>query len=174
MSSIIEQHYPAFTHDELVQHLSGLRSRAIRLCRNCQDADDLVHETIVRALEFERTFVAGTNLRAWLHQILFSVFVSRCRRTQRERRALDALRSDPCGWTKQDAAPAMRALGPKLRGAIDALPRQFALAVQLVDLDDLSYKEAAAELRVPIGTVMSRLFRGRRMLANALSPAEAA
>jgi RNA polymerase sigma-70 factor (ECF subfamily) len=145
-----------------------LRVRARRLARNDVLADDLVQDTIERALRFESSFRAGTNLRAWLHQILFSVFVTRCRRQRRERRALDSLTTDPCAWTRHDPCPEMRALTPRVENAIENLPEQFASVIRLVDLGDHSYKDAAAKLQVPVGTVMSRLFRGRRLLASAL------
>ena len=145
-----------------------LRLRALKLCLDATEAGDLVQDTVERALRFESSYHAGTNLRAWMNQILFSVFVTRCRRRRRERRALDSLLFDPCSWARSDAPPPMRNLSPRVEGAIDALPAQFAAAVRLVDIGDRSYKDAARELGVPVGTVMSRLFRGRRLLAQAL------
>jgi RNA polymerase sigma-70 factor (ECF subfamily) len=148
--------------------VSALRVRALRLARNEAIADDLVQDTIERALRFESSFVPGTNLRAWLHQILFSVFVTRCRRQRRERRALDALTTDPCAWPHRDSGPEMRSLTPRVEGALQDLPESFASVIRLVDIGELSYKDAAAVLDVPVGTVMSRLFRGRRLLASVL------
>jgi RNA polymerase sigma-70 factor (ECF subfamily) len=156
---------------ELVGALPTLRARAMRLARDPVVAEDLVQDAVERALRFEDTFEPGTNLKAWLQQVLFSVFVSRCRRRRRERRALDLLGTDPCAWTRPDAAPPMVHLTPPVARAIDALPTAFARVVVLVDLRELSYKDAAAELGVPVGTVMSRLFRGRRLLAAALDEA---
>lgn len=153
---------------ELPQHLTALRLRAQRLTRDEGVAEDLVQDTVERALRFRSSFEPGTNLRAWLHQILFSVFVTRCRRRRRERRALESLTHDPCAWTHRDPSPEMRALTPRLEGAIERLPAPFASAIRLVDLGDCSYKDAAEVLGVPVGTVMSRLFRGRRLLAAAL------
>jgi len=100
--------------------------------------------------------------------ILFSVFVTKCRRNRRERNALDHLSSDPCAWTSQDAAAEMSELSPSLKRALDELPKSFRDAVVLVDLSELSYKDAARRLGVPVGTVMSRLYRGRRLLAEAV------
>jgi RNA polymerase sigma-70 factor (ECF subfamily) len=148
-----------------------LRARAIKLCKNASEAEDLVQDTIVRALRFESTFVRGTNLRAWLHQILLSVFGTRCRRSTRERRALEWLTVDPCAWTHSDPPPAIRFLSRRVEAALAELPKKFADVVRLVDLGELSYKDAAEDLGVPVGTVMSRLFRARRLLANALSEA---
>lgn len=156
---------------ELSAQLPKLRTRALRLCRNAADAEDLVQDTVVRALRFEETFKPGTNLRAWLNQILMSVFVTRCRRRQRERRAVEWLTTDPCAWTQPEASPAMRGLTATVSGVLEAMPPKFSSVVELVDLAEHSYREAAEELGVPVGTVMSRLFRGRRMLASALAPA---
>jgi RNA polymerase sigma-70 factor (ECF subfamily) len=155
----------------LVELVPVLRARALKLCLNPVEAQDLVQDALERALRFEATYQPGTNLRAWAQQILFSVFASRCRRSRRERRALSTLTGDPCAWTTPDAAPAMSRLPPKLERLVDQLPPQFAAVITLVDLRECSYKEAAAELGVPIGTVMSRLFRARKLLANTLAVA---
>ena len=145
-----------------------LFGRALRMSRSPSVAEDLVQDTIERAIRFETHYTPGTNLRAWVHQILFSVFVTRCRRARRERNALDHLTTDPCAWTSPDAAAEMSDLSPPLRRALDALPKAFRDAVVLVDLQEMSYKDAAVRLAVPVGTVMSRLFRGRRQLAQAV------
>jgi RNA polymerase sigma-70 factor, ECF subfamily len=165
---------PRPLRDEISAHLPGLRARALKLCLNRAEAHDLVQDTVERALRFESSYQPGTNLRAWMHQVLFSVFVTRCRRARRERRPLQQLTTDPCAWTRQDPAPAMAALSRSVDAAIDSLPAQFGAAVRLVDLDEHSYKDAAERLGVPVGTVMSRLFRGRRLLAAALGQAPAA
>jgi RNA polymerase sigma-70 factor (ECF subfamily) len=104
-----------------------------------------------------------------VHQILFSVFVTRCRRGRRERNALDTLSSDPCAWTTPERLGGeMQALSPPVARALAAVPEPFRGVIELVDLQELSYKDAAAALGVPVGTVMSRLHRGRRLLAAAL------
>lgn len=158
-------------NDEIAELLPALRARALKLCLNADDARDLVQDTVERALRFESSYERGTNLRAWLQQVLFSVFVTRCRKLRRERRALESLTSDPCAWTRPEAGPAMHQLSPRVERAVAALPWQFAQVVRLVDLDERSYKDAAAQLGVPVGTVMSRLFRGRRLLAEQLREA---
>lgn len=152
----------------LAQMAPELFGRALRMSRSPSLAEDLVQDTIERAIRFETHYTPGTNLRAWVHQILFSVFVTRCRRQRRERNALDHLTTDPCAWTSPEAAAEMTALSPPLRRALDALPKSFRDAVVLVDLEEMSYKDAASRLDVPVGTVMSRLFRGRRQLAQAV------
>lgn len=158
----------------LTEVLPSLEARAMKLCGNAADARDLVQDTVERALRFEHSYRRGTNLRAWMQQVLFSVFVTKCRRRKRERRALEVLTSDPCAWTHRDGPPAMQQLSPGVQRALDSLPEQFASVVYLVDLNERSYKDAAAVLDVPIGTVMSRLFRGRKLLAAALSEPELA
>lgn len=142
--------------------------RALRLARSQATAQDLVQDTVERALRFQGTFRRGTNLRAWVNQILFSVFVTRCRRDRRERRALGELYMDPNSWTAPRSAAEMTVLSPPTARAFASLPKQFRDAVTLVDLQELPYKEAARRLRVPTGTVMSRVHRGRKMLAEAL------
>jgi RNA polymerase sigma-70 factor (ECF subfamily) len=154
---------------EIDSELATLRLKARRLCRSRSEADDLVQDTVERALRFADTYEPGTNLRAWLGQVLRSVFVTHCRRGGRERRALELLTHDPCAWTRPDAMPEMTSLTPCVDRALSSLPDKFGSAVRMVDLSGLSYREAADEMGVPVGTVMSRLFRGRRMLASELS-----
>ena len=161
----------------LIALVPDLRSRALRLSGNRATADDLVQDTLERALRFADQYVRGTNLRAWTQQILFSVFITRYRRSRRERNALRDLTADPCAWTQPEpfAAPdADVALTRSTRAHLDALPDGFRAVIELVDLGEHSYRDAAAELGVPVGTVMSRLHRGRRMLANGLGAREAA
>lgn len=164
------------TLKELRQALAAMAQdlfyRALRLSRSQATAQDLVQDTVERALRFQRSFRPGTNLRAWVHQILFSVFITRCRRDRRERRALGELYMDPNSWTAPCRSAEMMALSPPTARAFASLPKQFRDAVTLVDLQELPYKEAARRLRVPTGTVMSRVHRGRKMLAEALIDAE--
>jgi RNA polymerase sigma-70 factor (ECF subfamily) len=162
--------------DELRRGLCSLRSellgRAMRLTRSAAVAEDLVQDTVERALKFESHYIEGTNVRAWVHQILFSVFITRCRRSRRERKALGWLGSDPCAWTcGEDAAPAMQEVSPGVRRALEGLPPSFRSVVELVDLQEMAYRDAAEVLGVPVGTVMSRLHRGRKLLAAELRPA---
>lgn len=165
---------PIVAHDSasfragLVELVPELRGRAQRLCGERATSDDLVQDTVERALKFAAQYERGTNLRAWAYQILFSVFVTRYRRVRRERNALKCLASDPCAWTVPAAFKSPEATAPLMRATqakIDALPDGFRAVLVLVDLDELTYREAASELGVPVGTVMSRLHRGRRLLA---------
>jgi len=151
--------------------LPALQARALKLCLDAQQARDLVQDTVERALRFEATYRPGTNQRAWLQQVLFTVFVTRCRRYKRERRALDAFAHDPNSFVHGTLPTPTTELSPKVRRALQRLPEKFQQVLKLVDLDELSYREAAEALDVPIGTVMSRLFRGRRQLATVLADA---
>lgn len=158
----------------LVELVPELRGRACRLSGDPVTAEDIVQDTIERALKFAAQYERGTNLRAWVYQILFSVFVTRYRRGRRERNALRALAMDPCAWTMPErfSAPDVGAdLSPTTKGKLEALPETFRTVLKLVDLDDLTYREAASELGVPVGTVMSRLHRGRKLLASQLQEA---
>lgn len=158
---------------ELAQHLRGLRGRALQLCGNADQAEDLLQDTVERALKFQHSFVPGTNLRAWMHRILTTIFISKKRRSARERRALELLVVDPCAWIHGVPSPDANAMSPQVERAVGRLPDKFREVVSLVDLSDMSYRDAALELSVPLGTVMSRLHRGRRQLAASLGPNEA-
>lgn len=145
-----------------------LKARAFKLCRDANDSEDLVQETLLRALRFENNFVPGTNLRAWLCTVLGNVFISRCRRRQREKRALaDWCEQAPLYMTAP-SDPERACLGPGVERALSQLPPAFAQVVRLIDLEDNAYNDVARNLGIPVGTVMSRLFRGRKLLATAL------
>jgi RNA polymerase sigma-70 factor, ECF subfamily len=156
-------------HAGLVQLIPELRARALRLCSDRAAADDIVQDAIERALRFSDQYQRGTNLRAWSFQILFSVFVTRWRRRRRERNALENLASDPCAWTvpagftAPDRGPG--ALPASTQRKLDALPAGFRAVLVMVDIEQRTYRDAAHELGVPVGTVMSRLHRGRKLLA---------
>jgi RNA polymerase sigma-70 factor (ECF subfamily) len=147
-------------------HLPDLYSRALRLSRNDAVAQDVLQDTVERALRFEGQYEQGSNLRAWLQRILLSVFITRCRRLRRERRALENLTHDPCAWTFPDIRETSQSLSPAMQRALATIPASFRQAVELVDVADLSYRDAAQIIGVPLGTVMSRLHRGRRILAE--------
>lgn len=152
----------------LAQLAPELYRRAVRLARVGSVAEDLVQDTIERAIRFEDHYLTGTNVRAWVFQILFSVFITRCRRSRRERHALAMLSCDPNAWTVPQKMEPNANLTPSVCLAMESLPDPFRRAVELVDLQDKSYRDAADELGVPVGTVMSRLHRGRKLLRNAL------
>jgi len=152
-----------------------LRGRAVRLCGDRTTADDIVQDTIERALRFAPQYERGTNLRAWVFQILFSVFVTRYRRSRRERNALKHLVADPYEWTTPSpfaSAESLAPLTPSTRAKLDSLPEAFRAVILLVDLGESTYRDAATTLGVPVGTVMSRLHRGRRLMAEKMLRAE--
>jgi len=148
--------------------LPRLFAQARRLCARESDAQDLVQDTLLRALLHEHQFEAGSNLRAWLRQIQLSVFVSRYRRAQRERRALGRLAVDPCAWVHNEALSPVAPVGAGVRGSLKALPAGFRQVVELVDIAGYEYRDAAEALGIPVGTVMSRLHRARRLLGSEL------
>lgn len=160
----------------LVDLVPQLRLRALRLCPDRSAADDMVQDTIERAMRFAVQYERGTNLRAWTFQVLFNVFVTRWRRGKREQTALGRLAIDPEAWTARacfgppDAGDGV--LTNSMRRSLDGLPTHFRAAVVLVDLEQRSYQDAAKELGVPVGTVMSRLHRARRILAEKIGRGE--
>jgi RNA polymerase sigma-70 factor (ECF subfamily) len=168
---------PLVAHDSadlrrgLVELLPELRGRACRLCGDATTAEDLAQDTVERVLKFAEQYERGTNLRAWVYQILFSVFVTRYRRSRREKNALEHLASDPCAWTTPERfspPDASVSLTPSTQRKLAVLPDSFRSVLELVDLDELTYREAADELGLPVGTVMSRVHRGRKLLASQL------
>ena len=162
----------------LVALIPQLRLRALRLCGDATTADDVVQDAIERALRFSHQYERGTNLRAWALQVLFSVFVTRWRRSRRERSAVTRLAGDPFAWTVPDPFgppdAGSGAMTASTRRTLDALPDGFRAVVVLVDLEERSYLDAAEMLGVPVGTVMSRLHRGRKLLAAKMGDRQAA
>lgn len=154
----------------IVEHLPSLRRRARTLCRNEFDAEDLVSDTFIRATTHADQFEPGTNLRAWLHRIQFHCFVSGHRRKKRQRAAMERLTYE-CSLAEPVMQQGSHELSNRVVLAMAELPVPMQAVVKLVDLCDLTYREAAEELKVPVGTVMSRLFRGRNRLATQLSNA---
>ena len=156
---------------ELVALRGELQARALRLTRDPAAADDLVQDSIERALRFRAQFTPGTSLRSWAQTIVFTLFITGYRRRRREREAVRSLTVDPCAWTAAEPMSvegAQRDLSPTLRRALDGLPRAFREVIVMVDVGDFSYRDAADALGVPIGTVMSRLHRARKQLAAAI------
>jgi len=164
---------------EALSHLPSLMAVALRLTRSRPEAEDLVQDTYVKALRARAQYQVGTRLKAWLLCILKNTFINRYRRGGLEKSVLEGPSADPLadGWIGVSSMRAMRdpeslALAPSIHAeilaAVDSLPEEFRLAVLLVDVEELSYKEVAETLGCPIGTVMSRLHRGRRLLKQQL------
>jgi RNA polymerase sigma-70 factor (ECF subfamily) len=153
--------------------LAGLRGAALRLTRNRHDADDLLQEATLRAWRFWAHYQAGSNLRAWLHRILLNTFVNGYRRARCERELMRELHAAAALDERTPLEPALvrTALSAELQGGLAALPPEFHAVLWAVAVDDLSYREAADALGCPLGTVMSRLHRARRMLQQSLRPA---
>ncbi len=164
---------------EMLAHLDTLYGVAARMTRSTTEAEDLVQDTIVKAIRARDQFEPGTNLKAWLLRILTNTFINRYRRGGMERDLFDGPDADPLadGWMGASSMRSIRdpetlALAPiveaELSSALDELPEEFRLAVILSDIEELSYKEIAEVMGCPIGTVMSRLHRGRRLLQTKL------
>jgi RNA polymerase sigma-70 factor (ECF subfamily) len=159
----------AFDQADLLAHIPALRRRAFHWCRDAAQSEDLVQETLLRAFRHRREFGTAGHQRAWLYTVLRNLFISGRRRAQSARRAAGALEHTPqdacMGTVAGSGAPFLM---PSLKQALGSLPEPFARVICLVDLEDHSYADAAAALGVPVGTVMSRLSRGRARLARAL------
>ena len=164
---------------EAMSHLTTLLAVGSRLTRSTAEAEDLVQDTLLKALRAKEHFTPGSNMRAWLLRILTNTFINRYRRGGLERSVLDGPDADPLadGWIgastmeamRDPESRAMRALLEKeIVAALDELPEEFRLAVVLSDVEELSYKEISEIMGCPIGTVMSRLHRGRRLLKRRL------
>ncbi|HYY89781.1 MAG TPA: sigma-70 family RNA polymerase sigma factor [Chloroflexota bacterium] len=166
--------------EEALQHLDALYRTALRMTRNPSDAEDLVQDALVRAYRFYDRFEPGTNFRAWLFKILTNTFINSYRRKQGrpQESSLDdtedfflynQLGRDGGERVTDVEDTVLDRLGADaIQAAIDQLPPQFRTTVQLADVEGLSYADIAEATGVAKGTVMSRLFRGRRLLQRAL------
>lgn len=156
--------------------LGPLHGTAMRLTRRPEDSADLVQETLLRAYRTFASFKAGTNAKAWLFTIMYSIFVNAYRRAQREpdmvtvqvlderfQRSLEI--PDWSAHLEILNNPLLEWHGSEAERALEQLPESFRLAVLLVDVQDLSYEEAAEVAQCPLGTLRSRLFRARKALA---------
>jgi len=151
-------------NEEILPCVPELSRTALRLARGGALADDLVQETLARAWQARASFRPGTNARAWTHRILFNTYINHYRKKKREREALEEIR----GLSHTSARVPHDGFGDEVAAALATLRPEFRQAVELVDLRDLSYQDAADELACPVGTVMSRLHRGRKRLKTAL------
>ncbi|MBI4509404.1 MAG: sigma-70 family RNA polymerase sigma factor [Deltaproteobacteria bacterium] len=165
---------------EVLPHADALWGTALRLTRNERDAEDLVQEALLRAYRFFHRFEQGSNCKAWLFKILTNTFITRYHKERRlQETALTAAQEDALtedilshevshSARDPEGALAQRMLSDDVQRALESIPEEFRLAVILCDVEEFSYKEIADILDCPIGTVMSRLYRGRRLLARAL------
>ncbi|MHB1846722.1 MAG: sigma-70 family RNA polymerase sigma factor [Deltaproteobacteria bacterium] len=162
-----------------LDHIDPLYSAALRLTKNDRDAEDLVQDTYLRAFRFFDKFERGTNIKAWLFKILTNTFINRYRRKVKERSVVEGSERETVHdrFMSRDATDFAanpeqylfdRLLSDDVLRSIDALPVDFRLVVILADLQEFSYKEIAEIIECPVGTVMSRLYRGRKLLQKSL------
>ncbi len=163
---------------EALPLLSGMYSAAYRLTRNGADAEDLVQETFLRAYRGFHRFREGTNIKAWLYRILTNTFINTYRKKQREPQTIPGddvedwylySRMTEAGMTPSAEDSVLDSLADEdVQEALSSLPDRFRIPVLLADVEGFSYKEIAEITGVPVGTVMSRLHRGRKALQKLL------
>ena len=158
--------------------VDSLYNTAYRMARNPQDAEDLVQETYLKAYKYYDKFQEGTNFKAWLFKILKNTFINRYRKLQAQpiQNAFsdieDAFESQVSQEVGRIPSPEEEVLADVLdehvQQALDELPEDYRMVILLADIEGFAYKEIAAILEIPVGTVMSRLYRGRRLLEAAM------
>jgi len=159
--------------------LDPLYNAAYRMARNPQDAEDLVQETYLKAYKYYDKFEEGTNLKAWLFKILKNTFINSYRKKQQAppkadfadiEESFETIVRDDSGQQARTPEEELleKVLDEDVQHAIEELPHDYRMVVLLADLEGFSYKEIADILEIPVGTVMSRLYRGRRLLEEAL------
>ena len=164
---------------EALPHMDALYSAAYYMTRNEKDAEDLVQETFLKAFRHFDKYQIGTNCKAWLFRILTNTFLNKNRRSVRELSFLDDVEvgdhTDSVGTRDAsahlldpEASFVSRMMSDTVREALESVPPDFRMAVILADLQDFSYKEIAEVMDCPVGTVMSRIYRGRRLLQKKL------
>lgn len=162
---------------EALSYLDNLYGAALRLTGRAPDAEDLVQETYLKAFRFARSFEEGTNLKAWLFTILHNTWRNMRRHDFRDPIDVDSEVVDRAAATAEtDVTPEQlltrATLDADLQAALESLPEAFRQAVWLRDVEELSYAEIARALEIPVGTVMSRISRGRCLLYHRLTEGE--
>ena len=160
-----------------LEYFDALYNTAVRLTRSPSEAQDLVQETYFKAYRFFHRFEPGTNMKAWLFTILRNTYINAYRKTVRQHQVdfeqvvpLYAAPSTSSEWADRGSVEEMlhHVVQDDVKRALDELPEEYRMVVLMADLEDLSYKEIASIAGCPVGTVMSRLFRGRRLLRKSL------
>jgi RNA polymerase sigma-70 factor (ECF subfamily) len=172
---------PATFTEQAMPFMSSLYAAALRMTRNAADAEDLVQETYLKAYRGFSGFEEGTNLKAWLYRILTNTYINTYRARKRRPEESDLEDVEDLYLYRRLGGLEIASLGrsaeedllesytdEEVKAAIESLPEQFRMAVLLADVEGFSYKEIAEILDIPIGTVMSRLHRGRKGLQKKL------
>ena len=168
--------------EEAVPHLDALYGTALRMTKDEQDAEDLVQEAMLKAYRYFDKYENGTNCKAWLFKIMTNTFINRYRKSKKRKEYL--VDDDYRPLQERAEAPEQhpfvdeiddedqmyhKMFGDEVKSALENIPVDFRMVVLLADLQDFAYKEIAEIMDCPIGTVMSRLYRGRRMLQAELA-----
>ena len=164
---------------QAMPYLDSLYNTAYRMTRSSEDAEDLVQETYFKAYKYYDKFEEGTNLKAWLFKILKNTFINSYRKKQQAppradfadiEESFESIVRDDSGQQAKTPEEELldKVLDEDVQHAMEELPHDYRMVVLLADLEGFSYKEIADILEIPVGTVMSRLYRGRRLLEEAL------
>ena len=182
MARKVPHHRKQEFEDVALPHIDALFNLALKLTRNPKDAEDLVQETFLRAYRFFDSYKPGTHIKAWLFRILRNTFINRYRAAKARPEEVDfskieavydKLVQDDFLHANQPQTPERVVLDgvvdAEIQEAIDALAEEYRTVLILAVVEEMAYKEIAAVLKIPIGTVMSRLHRGRKQLQLALT-----
>jgi len=164
----------------VLPHTNALYGGAYRLTRNAGDAEDLVQDTVLRAYRFWHTYQEGSNCKAWLFKILSNTFINSYQRKRRSGEILNAaiaeqastdgvlIQAKSLNQLSPEELLVQQSMSEDVERALASIPDDFRVAVVLCDVEGFSYKEISEILECPVGTVMSRLYRGRRLLQKEL------
>jgi RNA polymerase sigma-70 factor, ECF subfamily len=161
------------------EHMNSLYSTALRMTRNTMEAEDLVQDTYLRAYRFFDKFEEGTNFKAWVFKILTNTFINKYRKKVRTPQSVqlekvefgladEEDKQEPAEWSGYEEERYQELFDDDVKAALSQLTEEFRIVIILADIEGFSYKEIADMIDRPIGTVMSRLFRGRRILQRIL------